>query len=724
VNAVGQQHLTHLNAALLVGNHTSCLDWAIIKLTSKKNLICVLEYRSTLSWVLSSLLKWLKVYVVHDWKSRASQHMIRTFLKQRHHVVLLIGDKIGEHAHLGLIDSTVQALAKSNRTPIIPFYLHGLWRGVNGLSFNYTKKHRSIRTQFVGIVYGKPVDYSVSAEQLNEKIISQAIHAWKIYSTSLQSIQVQWLKRVKASNKFFCVTDTLTWKKISPQTLFALSAIFRKKIISHLHAQTRIGVLLPPSAGSVIAILSVFCAGKTLVSLNYTLGESFISNVIRKSNVNVIISSRAFIGALKKRRLHIRQLLSSCHIIFIDDILKAVSSLSIFFHSALVKLFPCFVLKRFFIKTVSIDSIAAILFSSGSEGEPKGIELTHRNILGNAKQMFSAMNREHNEVMLSILPLFHAFGLTVTIILPLLEGIPIVCCADSTNVAQIGQAIHRYQATLLCGIPSLFGLYVRYKNLKPTWLKSLRLVIAGAEKLSPKIRRTFKQKFGLEVYEGYGATEVSPVASCNLPNFLYQDKLYVLNKPGTVGLPLPGSTFRVIDIQKNVSLPYNHFGLILIAGLQIMRGYLNDSAKTNQVLTVYDDVVWYKSGDRGKLDGDHFLTIVDRYSRMIKIAGEAISLSAVEANVEYILFNKTIEVIAIGMPDSRRGECIALLHSNQLNSEQIQHQLLQSTMAPLMQPSYYVSICEIPKLGNGKKDYIKAKKIVVNQLKNQKQKNC
>lgn len=718
INTVGAQYLSTPKGVLLVGNHTSYLDWAIIKMTSPRPIYCVLENRLKTKWHRLILYKLLNIKLVHDWKSRASQSYIRKHLKQKHVVALLIPDKLSEHAHAGMFDSTIQSVAASHQSLIIPFYLYGLWRGVEGLTINKEKQTRSYLRLSAGIAYGKPLPCSVSRHKLNTKIIELSVHAWKAYTSFFSTIPIEWLKRFKTLDSSFYIADALAEQRCSAKKVIASTWLLKNRLKSKLDAHARIGLLLPPSVAGILGMLLVFCVGKTLVSLNYTLGETFMLKAIQQADLKIIISSRRFMHALKKRKLYLKSIQTKYDIIYLDDILKNISVANIFPYLAAVKLLPFCLLKKFLIKEKHIDTIAAILFSSGSEGQAKGIELTHRNILGNAKQMFSAICRKRYNTMLGTLPMFHAFGLTVTTIFPLIEGISLVCCTDPTNVKQLGETIYHHKVNVLCAIPSLLGLYVRHNNLVPMMFQSLQLVIAGAEKLSSKIRLSFKKKFGIDIYEGYGATEVSPVASVNLPNILYHDTLHVFNKPGTVGLPLPGSDFRIIDPENNKMLLFNHSGLILIGGVQVMQGYLGEHLKPPQVLQYAREIIWYKSGDKGKLDVDNFLTIVDRYSRMIKTAGESISLTQVEACIDHILEKEDVDVIAVGIPDARKGEGIALLHSNLMSSAELQHRLLRSAMAPFMQPTHYFSVRKIPVLGNGKKDYIKAKKIILTHLKN------
>jgi acyl-[acyl-carrier-protein]-phospholipid O-acyltransferase / long-chain-fatty-acid--[acyl-carrier-protein] ligase len=237
-------------------------------------------------------------------------------------------------------------------------------------------------------------------------------------------------------------------------------------------------------------------------------------------------------------------------------------------------------------------------------------------------------------------------------------------------------------------------------------LESLRIVVAGAERLAPEVRDAFELRFRKTIYEGYGATETTPVAGVNVPDKLAPDDwaVQVGSRHGTVGLPLPGSSFRVVDPVSLEPLPVGEDGLILIGGTQVMLGYLNNPEKTAEVIVELDRRRWYKTGDKGHLDADGFLTIVDRYSRFAKIGGEMISLGAVETAVLKCL-PEGAEAAAAAVPDGKKGERVVLLFTGELDEAELMTRLNQGELNPLMRPAALIRVDAIPKLGTGKTDY-------------------
>ncbi|MEB4593619.1 AMP-binding protein, partial [Candidatus Thiothrix sp. Deng01] len=373
------------------------------------------------------------------------------------------------------------------------------------------------------------------------------------------------------------------------------------------------------------------------------------------------------------------------------------------------------VLQWLYLPKFDMDATAAILFSSGSEGAPKGVELTHRNLAVNARQVADAFNTLDNDAIMGTLPTFHAFGLLATTLMPLAEGIPLICHPDPTDAVNIAKGIAKYEATLLVGTSTFLRLYAKNSRVHPLMFQSLRYVVAGAEKLSPDVRRLFLDKFGKKILEGYGATETSPVASVNLPDQIdtHYWKVQIANKEGTVGLPLAGTSFRVVDPVTLETLPTGTDGLILIGGPQVMKGYLDAPEKTADAIAMLDGQRWYKTGDKGHVDEDGFLTIVDRYSRFAKLGGEMVSLGAIEQQVRNILGEPELELVAVNLPDEKKGEKVILMIAGELNETEIRRKLVDGGMNALMIPAMIRSVDEVPKLGSGKTDFANARKLAL-----------
>jgi acyl-[acyl-carrier-protein]-phospholipid O-acyltransferase/long-chain-fatty-acid--[acyl-carrier-protein] ligase len=231
------------------------------------------------------------------------------------------------------------------------------------------------------------------------------------------------------------------------------------------------------------------------------------------------------------------------------------------------------------------------------------------------------------------------------------------------------------------------------------------------------VRNAFKMKFNKDIYEGYGTTETTPVASVNVPDRLDSGDFQIQygSKTGTVGMPLPGGSFRIVDPDTFRQLPVGEDGLIMFGGSQVMVGYLDDPERTADAIVEIDDIRWYKTGDKGHVDEDGFLTIVDRYSRFAKIGGEMISLGAIETALSPLL-PEDVEVAATAIPDPRKGEQVVLLYTPGIDEYELRELVTNSELNTLMQPSAYVPVDELPKLGSGKNDFSAAKQLAISHF--------
>ncbi len=713
ITVLGLENMPSTRGVFLLGNHTSFLDWAILQIASPRPIRFVLERSIYEKWYLNWLLRYFSIIPISRGASKEAIARIRTALNDGHVVCLFPEGCLSRNGHVGTFHTGFERAAVDTKAVIMPFYIRGLWGTTTSYATDRYKRLSRIRTRRISVTFGERMSVDAKAPEVKRKVMELSIRSWKYYTSTLLSLQCEWLRRAEQMGNTLCLIDGVGGE-FTHYKLIAVVMYFVRKLKSQFADQDNIGIILPSSAGGVIANLTVLCAGKTVVNLNYTSGLNTVSYTLEKAHIKTIITSHAFLKQLKARGFDVSSLLTSYNTLYLEDYKKPSSKVAIANNLMLVKVLPRFLLQRIFIKPTDNNSTAAILFSSGSEGKPKGIELSHRNIIGNIKQISSVFNIKERDTVLNILPLFHAFGLTVTTLMPLIEGVPFVCYPDPTNAEAIGKLAFRYRVTVLCGTSTFFGIYARSKKVYPMMFQHIRLVIAGAEKLSLSVREAFKQKFNLDVYEGYGATEIAPVASANLPDVLSAEDwhVHIANKVGTVGLPLPGSAFRVVDPDTMEELPVGEDGLILIGGVQVMKGYLDDVDKTESVLIKEKNITWYKSGDKGHVDDEGYLTIVDRYSRFAKIGGEMISLTVVEQRVLEAINEPDNQVMIATLPDAKKGEKLCLLYTATLEPEEIHARLLSSDIEKLMIPSVMLHIDELPKLGSGKRDYVTAKQMM------------
>ena len=336
------------------------------------------------------------------------------------------------------------------------------------------------------------------------------------------------------------------------------------------------------------------------------------------------------------------------------------------------------------------DSLAAIIFSSGSTGEPKGIMLTHYNILSNIEQLAEVFPLAEDERFVGILPFFHSFGYTGTIWLPLVIGRSVAYHPNPTEARQTGELVKKFQCTLMISTPTFCNNYV--KNCSPDMFQSLRHIITGAEKLKKTVALSFKHKFGLEILEGYGCTELSPVVSVNIPG---------KNKSGTIGHALPGIEARTVDPDDlDIDLEGDE-GLLLIRGPNVTLGYYKRPDLTRAAF--HGD--WYITGDIASISNRGYLTIHDRLARFSKVGGEMVPHLQVEEEINAILGDPNSFVC--GVPDQQKGEqLIALYVHKTMDAKAIWKGLQKSSLPNLWIPkqNHIYKINQIPLLGTGKVD--------------------
>jgi acyl-[acyl-carrier-protein]-phospholipid O-acyltransferase/long-chain-fatty-acid--[acyl-carrier-protein] ligase len=714
IEVLGFDNLPGTGGVLLLGNHISWLDWAMIQIACPRPVRFVMHQAIYQRWYLRWFLDFFGVIPIAAGQSKEALQKINELLKAGEVVCLFPEGAISRNGQLGEFKHGYERTVEGVDGIILPFYLRGLWGSRFSRSSDKLQKMRDNRLRRdVIVAFGKPLPVDTPAHELKRRVFDLSIDAWEHHTQTLDPIPLAWLRTAKRRGAERCLADAGGGITLSGyKTLTAVIAFARP--IRKRSPEQNIGLLLPTSSAGIIANLATLLLGKTAINLNYTASLQALKSAIDKAEIRSLYTSRRFIKKLEQRGVDLSELLAQAQVHYLEDLKEEIGAFTQLAVLVAVILLPARLLYALFGRRADIEQPAAILFSSGSEGEPKGVLLSHRNIMANIRQVADVLDVRAEDTVMATLPLFHAFGLTVTGIMPLVEGIPVIVHPDPTDALIIAKAIAKHRATVFCGTSTFLRLFSRNRRIHPLMLDSLRVVVAGAERLNPEVRDAFKLKFNKEIFEGYGTTETTPVASVNIPDRIDPRdwKVQQGNKPGTVGLPLPGGSFRIVDPQTLETLPAGEDGLILFGGTQVMLGYLNEPEKTAEVMVELDGKRWYKTGDKGHLDKDGFLTIVDRYSRFAKIGGEMISLGAIEGAIGKSLPDE-VEILTTALPDGKKGEKVVLLIAGPIDADQIQELIDQSGLHPLMKPSQLIHVDTIPKLGSGKNDFNRAKQIAM-----------
>ncbi|MEJ2436654.1 MAG: acyl-[ACP]--phospholipid O-acyltransferase [Sulfurovaceae bacterium] len=705
----GLHHLPPSGGALLLGNHISWIDWLVIQVASPRAVKFVMAKSIYDQWYIRWFVNFFNVIPISRGSGKDAIKEIRTRLDEGEVVALFPEGRISYNGQLSEFRKGYEVAMKDSTHPIIPFYICGLW----GSTFSRAKDRfkRMTRTwneHNVVVSFGEPLASDTTAEYVKQAVKALSYKTWDAQLSQCQPLQYSWLHRAKGQLLKRSVVDA-TGVNLNNAKMLSAVLLFAKEF-RKLQDQN-IGIILPASAIGSIVNMALLVVGKCPINLNYTLSKEATNSALSKAHITTIITSEQFTKKLSQKGFNFSDILNK-QTIMIEELNKDFTKPQKLASLLKAYLMPVWMIEMFYFEKVSIDDIATILFSSGSEGSPKGIVLTHKNILANIKQTSALLNFQNGDVILNSLPIFHSFGLTITTLLPLCEGVTMVSAPDPTDALAIGKLAVRFQATIMFGTSTFFRLYTKSSKLHPLMFKSIRMAVAGAEKLKPEIKRSFMEKFGIDIYEGYGATETSPVISVNMPDALELDSMQLIvgNKVGTVGQSLPGTIVKIVDPQSYEELPLGEDGLIIVGGPQVMKRYLREPQKTNEVIVKIDGTRYYKTGDKGHVDSDGFITIVGRYSRFAKIGGEMISLGRVEEELEK-LFSGSVDLMAVSLEDEKKGEKIILLYQSDLPKEDIASAIKESKMLPLMQPSKFFQVKELPRLASGKSDFNEAIKM-------------
>ena len=455
---------------------------------------------------------------------------------------------------------------------------------------------------------------------------------------------------------------------------FALGSAFSK----FTKRGENVGVLLPTSAGGLITILALHVDGRVPAMLNFTAGENALFSALETADIKHIITSSRFVEIAGLEPL-VDALSSKAQIHIIEDIREGLTGANKL-RAAIGEKAPWLVRRG-----VKPDSPAVILFTSGTEGKPKGVVLTHANLVANADQIMSHVQLEPEDVFFNPLPIFHSYGLTGGSLFPLLGGHTQVPYPSPLHVKIIPEMIKRHKATILFGTDTFVTRYL--KQAKEGALESLRYAVCGAEKVRDETRNFARRRFGFSVLEGYGATECAPVIAVNQPGDI---------RPGTVGKVLPGIETRLEPVEG-----LEGGGRLFVRGPNIMAGYIDPATKEIRE----PEGGWHDTGDVVVIDGGGYMAIRGRIKRFAKISGEMVSLAVVE-NCASVVWPEAVSAAVI-MPDDKKGEQIILLTEEKDPQRAELLSWAQTHGVPeLAVPKRVMHVDDIPVLGTGKVDYV------------------
>jgi acyl-[acyl-carrier-protein]-phospholipid O-acyltransferase/long-chain-fatty-acid--[acyl-carrier-protein] ligase len=612
VEVIGFDNIPQAGATLLLGNHISWIDWALVQIACPRPIRFVMLKRIYETWYLKPFFKAFGVVPIAAGQSQQSLATINGLLKSGECVCLFPEGAISRNGHLGKFHTGYErTLEGVEEGVIVPFYLHGLWgsslsRADEGLRHS---RAPDMRRDLI-VAFGEPLPLATRAQQLKQKVFELSITAWDAYSEHLDPVPLAWLRAARREPDALSVADSNGTRLRNRELVGAVARLGRALKFTG-KTDRHIGVLLPPGTLSVQAIMAILLRGRAVVPMNYTAAPAVQVACLQSASVQHVMTSREFVDQLGERGVDTDSLLGQFQVHYVEDLLQGVPAWQKAIARLQFRLLPSSWLCHLWGHHCNAGDAAAILFSHERVGAANGVVLSHRNIMVNCKQMSDVLNTQVDDVIASCLPSFHPMGLTLTTLMPLVEGIPVVCHPDPTDVLGIAKAIARYSATLLPGAPGTLGLFARNKDVHPLMLNSLRLVVSGAEPLSDALRQAFELKFGKRIYEGFGSAETTTVATVNIPDAMDTTdwKVQQGNIHGTMGMPLPGTGVKIMDALSGRELPLDTEGQVWVCGSQVMSGYLEDTPETAATITELEGKRWLNTGRSGRLTDEGFLVV-------------------------------------------------------------------------------------------------------------------
>lgn len=704
VTATGKEQLPK-EGFLLLPNHITWVDAIMLQLACPRPIRFIIDETYYRHRFLSPFLRLAGCIPITSRRAKDAMRGAAERLRAGEIVCLFPEGELSRSGSLLRLRRGYEIIARQAEAPVVPVWLDQLWGSI--FSFQggrfFTKWPRRIPFP-VSVAFGRPIpadaaDIATVREELL-KLGEVCYSRRPVLNGHLAYACLRGLKRGPFST---AIIDGLDHSTLARGKLLGVAIALARQLRTRCPEQ-RVGIVLPPGKGGVVANVAVTLAGKIPVNLNFTSARDSIESAKTQASLTTIITGRAMAQKLEafpwtENVLHLDQLLPT-----MKPAILCWWLISLLLPTALLA-------RLLHVPKLGGDAEAVLLFTSGSSGAPKGVSLSHRNILGNVSQFAVMLDSPSDTVILASLPFFHSFGSTVTLWYPLIESVRTLTYPSPLEAGKIAALVQRYSATVMFATPTFLRAYLR--KAEPAQLRSLRLLITGAEKLPTEVARAFEERFGIPVYEGYGLTETSPVVSVNLPNPQPRapgDTVQPSHCLGSTGKMAPGIAAEIRDPETDEKLSLHETGMLWLRGPNIFAGYLNDPVRSTEVLR--DG--WFKTGDLARFDEDGFLFIEGRLSRFSKIAGEMVPHEMIELKIlEALKLDAHSErVIAImGVPDEAKGEAIVLLSSVEIDLPQLRTALRDAEVPNLWVPRTVRRVDAIPMLASGKLDLGRCKEL-------------
>jgi acyl-[acyl-carrier-protein]-phospholipid O-acyltransferase / long-chain-fatty-acid--[acyl-carrier-protein] ligase len=699
VTALGIDNLPQ-GGFLLLPNHITWVDAIVIQLACPRPIRYIIDEEFYRKPILHPILQLVRCIPIDSRHSHSAIRSATEKIAEGEIVCLFPEGELERAGTLLRLRRGYELIARHANAEVVPVWLDQLWGSI--FSFQGGKFFRKLPKRIpysVTIAFGKPLKADAAdIATVREELLKLGEFCFSRRPSLDRHLAEPCIRGLKRRPFATAIIDGLDHSALSRSKLLGV-AIALSRYLRKAFPDERIAVVLPASKGSMVANLAVTLANKVPVDLNFTMGRAANESCCKRADLRVAISATQFMERLKDFPW------PEC-VLKLDELMPRMTY-QIIFWWMLSLLVPTRLLLRLLkIPKKGGHKEAVLLFTSGSTGEPKGVVISHRNVVGNVSQFRQLLDATKDDAILASLPFFHTFGSTVTLWYPLIEGVRIVTYPNPLEAAKNAALIERYKLTLMLGTPTFLRVYLR--KAEPHQLRTLRLTIAGAEKLPLDLARHFEERFGKKVFEGYGLTETAPVVSVNLPE--PAPGVEPSSRVGSVGKMAPGIAAEIREPEKNRKLSLHETGMLWLRGINIFEGYLNDPKQTSEVLR--DG--WLKTGDIGRFDEDGFLYIEGRLSRFSKIGGEMVPHETIEAKIIDLLglSGRDERPVAImGTEDEAKGEALVLLSAVDIELAELRNKLRDAGAPNLWIPKQVQRVETIPVLASGKLDLKRCKEL-------------
>jgi acyl-[acyl-carrier-protein]-phospholipid O-acyltransferase / long-chain-fatty-acid--[acyl-carrier-protein] ligase len=682
---------------LIIANHTSLLDGMLLYAWLPETPTFAINTQVAAKKIFKPFLSFVRLFEVDAVNPLSIKSVIK-FIKEDNKVVIFPEGRITTSGTLMKIYEGPGLIADKSNASILPIRIEG----AQFSPFSYMKGKGYVRWfPKITITVLPPEKIKVpddlvghqrrkAATRQMQDLMYKLSYSSFNQRTTLYSVLIDSYNFFDKKNKILedACRETLTFKQLILRSIL-LSQLIKKQTLSG----ENIGVLMPNVNALPVLFFALQFIGRIPAMLNFSSGALAVTRACETAQVKTIYTSRGFIEKAKLEKM-VEALEQNHTVIYLEDLRKELG-LATKLSALFISLSPAKHYARQNINT-NPDSAAVILFTSGSEGHPKGVALSHSNLLANYSQVKCHIYFNPSEIVFSCLPLFHSFGLNAGFLMPLFGGAKTFLYPTPLHYRLIPELIYQLGATIFFGTNTFFKAYARYAH--PNDFNSLKCVVAGAEKLHDDTALLWLNKYGIRIMQGYGVTEASPVISVNH---------FMLNKPGTVGRIIPDMEYYLQAVEG-----IDRGGHLVVKGPNVMRGYLlHDNPGELQPPSTERGAGWYDTGDIADIDDEGYITILGRAKRFAKIGGEMVSLSATEELATLTWPN--INHAAIAVYDERKGERIILV-TEQKNAERkpLQEVARSNQFGELSIPRTIMTVDKVPVLGTGKTDYISLTKLV------------